>query len=207
MRFILGKKIEMTQKFQDDRVVPVTTIQAGPCIITQIRTKDKDKIQAIQIGFEELKTRKVKKPQKNTPFRYLRQFSAKGESASGGKTEEISHYKIGDKIDVAIFKPGDKLTISGISKGKGFTGVMKRHGFHGMPATHGTKHDHRHGGSIGSTANQRVTKGKRMAGRMGGERTTIKNLEVIEVNPEKNFLVVKGAIPGARNTFLEIYTK
>lgn len=197
MKFILGKKIEMSQKFQDEEVVPVTIIQAGPCVITQIRTNDKDQIQNVQIGFEELKTKKVKKPQKKTPFRFLRQF----------RTDEISNYKVGDKIDVAIFKPGDKLTISGFSKGKGFTGVMKRHGFHGMPATHGTKHDHRHGGSIGSTAFQRVTKGRKMAGRMGGKRVTIKNLEVIEVNQGKNLLTLKGAVPGARGTLLEIYAK
>jgi len=197
MKFILGKKIEMSQKFQEDKVIPITTIQAGPCIITQIKTKDKDKTQAVQISFEELKAKKIKKPQKNTPFRYLRQF----------RTDEIANYKVGDKIDTSIFKPGDKLIISGISKGMGFAGVMKRHGFHGMPATHGTKHDHRHAGSIGSTANQRVTKGKRMAGRMGGTRVTIKNLEIIEINPEKNLLMVKGAVPGARNALLKIYAE
>ncbi len=197
MKFILGKKIGMSQKFQEDKVIPITTIQAGPCTITQIKTKDKDKTQAVQISFEELKEKKVKKPQKNTPFRYLRQF----------RTDEIASYKTGDKIGASIFKPGDKVIISGISKGMGFAGVMKRHGFHGMPATHGTKHDHRHAGSIGSTANQRVTKGKRMAGRMGGTRVTIKNLEIIEINPEENLLMVKGAVPGARNALLEIYAE
>lgn len=194
MRFILGRKIEMSQKFQDDKVVPVTTIQAGPCIITQIKTKEKDKTQAVQVGFEKLKAKKVKKPQKKTPFRYLRQF----------KSDDISNCKVGDKIDISIFKPGDKVAISGISKGKGFAGVMKRHGFHGMPASHGTKHDARHAGSIGATAPQRVLKGKKMAGRMGGDRVTIKNLEIIEVDKEKNLIYLRGAVPGARNSLLEI---
>lgn len=196
MKFILGKKIEMSQEFKGDKVVPVTFIQAGPCFVTQIKTKDKDGYEAIQIGFVKKKNKKIKKTEKGKEFRYLKEFEG-----------DISKYKTGDEIKVNIFEPGEKVIISGISKGKGFAGVMKRHGFHGMPATHGTKHDARHAGSIGATAPQRVLKGRKMPGRMGGQRVTIKNLEVMEVIPEKNLLVIKGAIPGARNSLVEIMAK
>lgn len=193
MKFILGKKLEMSQKFKDDKVIPVTIIKAGPCFVTQIKNKEKDGYEAIQIGFEKLKEKKIKKPQKDKPFRYLKEFKG-----------NINEYKLNQEIKVDIFKPGEKVCISGVSKGKGFAGVMKRHGFHGMPASHGTKHDARHPGSIGATAPQRVLKGKRMAGRMGGKRVTVKNLEIIEVDPEKNLLIVKGSVPGPRNSLLEI---
>lgn len=193
MKLILGKKIEMSQKFKDDEVIPVTIIRAGPCYVTQIKRKEKDGYEAIQIGFEKKKTKKVKKTEKGKEFRYLREFK-----------DDISKYKVGDEIKVEIFKPGEKVNISGISKGKGFAGVIKRWGFKGMPASHGTKHDARHSGSIGATAPQRVLKGKKMAGRMGGKRVTVKNLTVVEVDPEKNLLVVKGAIPGARGSLVEI---
>lgn len=194
MKFILGKKIEMSQVFKDDKVIPVTLIEAGPCFVTQIKTKEKDKYNAIQIGFIKKKEKKIKKTEKGKGFKYLKEF----------KDDDISKYKVGQEIRVDIFKIGEKVNVSGISKGKGFAGVVKRWGFKGMPATHGTKHDARHPGSIGATAPQRVLKGKKMAGRMGGKRVTIKNLEVIEVNPEKNLLVLKGAVPGARNSLLEI---
>jgi large subunit ribosomal protein L3 len=193
MKFILGKKIGMSQVFKDDEVIPVTLIKAGPCFVTQIKTKEKDGYEAIQIGFEKKKPKKVKKTEKGKEFKYLKEFKG-----------DISKYKIGDEIRVDIFKPGEKVTVSGISKGKGFTGVVKRWGFAGMPKTHGTKHDLRHPGSIGPTAPQRVWKGRKMAGRAGNKRVTIKNLEVIEVDPEKNHLVIKGCVPGARNSLLEI---
>lgn len=183
----------MSQVFKDDEVIPVTLIKAGPCFVTQIKTKEKDGYEAIQIGFEKKKPKKVKKTEKGKEFKYLKEFKG-----------DISKYKIGDEIRVDIFKPGEKVTVSGISKGKGFTGVVKRWGFAGMPKTHGTKHDLRHPGSIGPTAPQRVWKGRRMAGRAGNKRVTIKNLEVIEVDPEKNHLVIKGCVPGARNSLLEI---
>jgi large subunit ribosomal protein L3 len=196
MKFLLGKKIGMDQKFRGDELLSVTLIKAGPCTVTKI-TSNKDNAQAIQLGFQALKPAKVKKSQKNIPFAFVKQF----------KISDVSNYKVGDQMDVSIFQPGEKINLSSISKGLGFTGVMKRHGFHGMPATHGTKHDHRHGGSIGSTNNQRVVKGKKMAGRSGGQRTTIKNLEVIDIDKEKNILVVKGSIAGAKNSFLEITAK
>ncbi|MDA2935638.1 50S ribosomal protein L3 [Patescibacteria group bacterium AH-259-L05] len=204
MAFILGKKVEMSQKFVDDIVIPVTIIQAGPCLVTQIRTKDprkvstiqrgrKDGYNAIQIGFEKLDIRKVKKPQKSKPFRYLREFQG-----------DISKYKAGDKIDVDVFKKGDTVDISGVSKGRGFQGVVKRWGFHGADASHGTKDQERMPGSIGATGPARVFRGKKMPGRMGGKRKTIKNLEVIDVDAKENLLFVKGAVPGARNSLLEI---
>lgn len=202
MKFILGKKIGMSQRFRDDKVLPVTLIEAGPCFITQIKTKEKDGYQAIQIGFERLKEKKIKKPQKDKPFKYLKEFRIKPEIDS-----QQLNYKVGDKIEVSVFEVGDKVTVSGISKGKGFTGVIKRHGFKGMPASHGTKHDARHPGSIGATAPQRVLKGRKMAGRMGDRMVTVKNLEVIEIDPEKNLLVVKGAVPGAKNSLVKIVAK
>jgi len=197
MKFLLGKKIGMSQKFQGEELLPITLIKAGPCVITRVTDQEKDNALAVQIGFKELKEKKIKKSQKNTPFALLKQF----------RIDDPSIYKVGEKIEVSIFKLGDKVDVTSVSKGRGFTGVMKRHGFSGMPATHGTKHDHRHGGSIGSTNNQRVVKGKKMAGRSGGARTTIKNLEIIDIDLEKNILVVRGGVPGAKNSFVEITAK
>ena len=192
MKFILGKKIGMIQIFEDEKVIPVTLIEAGPCFVTQII---KDGYEAIQIGFKKLKPKKVKKSQKKKPFRYLREFKG-----------DVSQYKMGDKIDVSIFEKGDKVKISGISKGKGFAGVVKRWGFAGLPASHGTKHEERAPGSTGSRFPQRVIKGKKMPGRMGAKRVTIKNLKVVKIDPEKNLIAVKGAITGSRGTLLEIRT-
>lgn len=208
MKFILGKKLEMTQIFKDDKVIPVTLIEAGPCFITQIKTKEKDGYDALQIGFEKLKPKKVKKTLKNKPYRYLREFRLRPTrhpllSPSHPKEEE-KEYKIGQKIDVSIFKEGEKVEISGISKGKGFQGAVKRWGFSGRDATHGVKHEHRTLGSVGVSDAERVFKGKKMPGRMGGERVTVKNLEIVKVDPENNLIVVRGAVPGRRGTLLEI---
>jgi len=201
MKFILGKKIEMTQMFDEKgRVIPVTLIEAGPCYVAQIMTKEKDKYESIQIGFEKLKDKKVKKPQKKKPYRYMKEFKNK-EQRTKNKEQEL---KMGDKIDVSIFKEGDKVKISGISKGKGFAGVVKRWGFHGQTATHGTKHEERTIGSIGSAFPQRVIKGKKMPGRMGTERVTVKNLKIVKVDVENNLIAIKGAVPGRRGTLLEI---
>ena len=194
MKFILGKKLEMSQVFdKEGNVVPVTLIEAGPCYVTQIKTKEKDKYEAVQVGFEKLKEKKVKKPQKDRPYRFLREFKIRDPK-----------FKIGDKIDVSIFKEGDKVKISGISKGKGFAGAVKRWGFHGRPATHGTKHEERTLGSVGSSFPERVIKGKKMPGRMGSERVTVKNLKIVKVDVDNNLLAVKGAVPGRRGTLLEI---
>ena len=196
MKFILGKKLEMTQIFKDDKVIPVTLIEAGPCFITQIKTKEKDGYDALQIGFEKLKPKKVKKTLKNKPYRYLREFKIR---ESG-----IGNYELGQRIDVSVFKEGDKVKISGVSKGKGFQGAVKRWGFSGRDATHGVKHEHRTLGSVGVSDAERVFKGKKMPGRMGGERVTVKNLEIVKVDPENNLIAVRGAVPGKKGTLLEI---
>lgn len=196
MKFILGLKIGMTQIFDErGNVVPVTLIEAGPCQVTQAKKKDKNGYAAIQIGFQKLKEGKVKKTQKQKPFRYLKEF--RGDI-------DVSKYKVGETIDVSIFKEGDLVKISGLSKGKGFAGVVKRWGFAGRPTTHGTKHEVRTPGAIGSATPHRVLKGKKMPGRMGFKRVTIKNLKVARVDPESNILAIKGAVPGPRGVLLEI---
>ena len=176
MKFILGKKIGMTQIFnKDGQVIPVTLIEAGPCQVVQVKTKEKDGYQAVQIGFEG----------------YLREFKA-------------GDLKIGHQIDASIFQEGEIVKIAGISKGKGFQGVVKRHGFSGFPASHGTKHGLRAPGSIGSSFPERVWKGKKMAGRMGAERIMVQGLKIVQVDKENNLLAIKGAIPGRKGTLLEI---
>ncbi|MFH1838273.1 MAG: 50S ribosomal protein L3 [Candidatus Kuenenbacteria bacterium] len=205
MKFILGKKIEMSQVFDEqNNVVPITILEAGPCVVIQIKTQEKDKYEAIQIGFGEKK--KINKPLKGHlknlgNFRYIKEFRDKKGKIIKNEKEE---YKIGDKIDVSIFAIGDIIKASAISKGKGFQGVVKRHGFHGSPASHGHKDQLRMPGSIGSTEPARVFKGMRMGGHMGNKRITIKNLKVVSIDQEKNLLILKGAIPGARNTLVEI---
>ena len=196
-KFILGKKIKMSQIFsKDGKVIPVTLIEAGPCFVTQLKEKEKDGYEAVQIGFE--KKDKVKKSQKGKGFSYLKEFRSQELGAENQKL------KIGDKIDVSVFKEGDKVKISGISKGKGFQGAVKRWGFSGMGASHGVKHEHRTLGSVGSTDAARVFKGKKMPGRMGGERVTRRNSEIVKIDPESNVIAVKGVVPGRRGTLLEI---
>jgi large subunit ribosomal protein L3 len=194
MKFILGEKLGMSQMFDEQgNIIPVTIIKAGPCFVTQIRDEKKDNYEAIQIGFKPLKDKKVKNPQKNKPYRYLKEFS-----------NDISKYKIGDKIDVNIFEEGDKIKVSGTSKGKGFQGVVKRHGFSGGPATHGHRHVLRTPGSIGSAYPQKVFKGKKMPGRAGGRRTTIKNLKIAVIDKENNLLAIDGAVSGPVGGLVEI---
>lgn len=220
MEFILGKKIGMSQIFdKDGNVVPVTVIEAGPCFITQIKTKEKDGYSAVQIGFGDKK--KLTKPLQGHLKRivspsFARTSISAGKSADKQeltmnfrwlkefKIENGKDFKEGDKVMVDNFKEGDSVKISGIAKSKGFQGVVKRHHFRGFPASHGTKHGLRTSGSIGSSFPQRVFKGLRMAGRMGGGRITVKNLEVAKVDVENNLLAVKGAVPGKKGTFLEI---
>lgn len=198
MKFILGKKIEMTQQFKDNgEVVPVTVVQAGPCVITAVKNQEKDGHSAVQVGYGYAK--KINKPLaghlKNLgQFKHLKEF----------KVEEIANFKTGDKFDVSIFVPGDKVKVTGVSKGKGFQGVVKRHHFHGAPATHGHKDQERMPGSIGSGGVQRVFKGVRMGGHMGDDQVTVQNLEIASVDAEKNLLYIKGAVPGGRNSFLVI---
>jgi len=194
MKFILGKKIGMSQVFDEKgNVVPITLIEAGPCEVVQLKTRDKDGYEAVQIGFQKIeKKKKIKKTMKGKEYRYLKEFSM---------TNDQSSMKVGDKIDVSVFQGGDKVKISGTSKGKGFQGVVKRWGFHGRNASHGVKHDQRQPGSIGSSWPERVVKGKKMAGRMGNERVTVKNLKIIKVDPQNNLLAVKGAVPGTEGRY------
>ena len=195
MKFILGKKIEMSQVYDDEKkVVPVTLIQAGPCQVTQIMTEEKNKYQATQIGFEKItKETKKKKSMKGKEFRHIKEF----------REEDITS-KVGDEINVSIFNEGDKVKVSGMSKGKGFQGGVKRHGFHGRNATHGVKHEQRTLGSVGSAYPQRVIKGRKMPGRMGYDRISVKNLKIVKIDKDNNLIAVKGAIPGRRGTLLEI---
>lgn len=184
----------MSQIFDEKgNVVPVTLIEAGPCFVTQIKTKEKDGYEAIQIGFQKIeKEKKIKKTMKGKEFKYLREFKNNGE------------YKIGDKIDVSIFQEGEKVKISGISKGKGFQGVVKRWGFSGRNASHGVKHEHRTPGSTGSSYPQRVVKGRKLPGRTGFKRVTIRNLKIVKIDPENNLIAIKGAVPGPKRAVLEI---
>jgi large subunit ribosomal protein L3 len=205
MAFILGKKLKMSQIWKNDKVIPVTLIKAEPNVITQIRTKEKDGYEAIQVGFDASK-KKLNKPMKGHlknlgNFRYLREFKPTTNN------QQPTTYKVGDILDVSQFKEGDKVKVSGLSKGRGFQGVVKRHGFGGGPKTHGQKDRLRAPGSIGATAPQRVMPNRKMAGHMGQERVTIKNLEVVGIDKENHILVVKGAVPGMKGTLLEIMTK
>lgn len=194
MKYILGKKIEMVQIFNEEgKVVPVTLIEAGPCFVLEKKTKEKDKYTAFKIGFEKLKEKKVKKPQKNTPYRYIKEFEENGQDL-----------KVGDKIDISIFEAGEKVKVSGLCKGKGFAGAVKKWGFHGRNSSHGTKHEERTIGSVGCRFPQRVIKGKKMPGRMGFNRVTVKNLKIAKLDINNNIIAVKGAVPGSRGTLLEI---
>jgi large subunit ribosomal protein L3 len=193
MKCILGKKIEMSQVFdKDGKVVPVTLIQTGDCNIVQVKTKEKDGYTAIKIGFENLPERKILKS--GTPFRHLKEF----------RCDDVSAYNAGDVISSSIFSEGEKVKISGISKGKGFQGGVKRWGFHGRNATHGVKHEERTIGSTGCSTPCRVIKGKKMPGRTGSDRISVKNLEVVKVDIKNNVIAIKGAVPGRRGTLLEI---
>jgi len=192
MKFILGLKIGMSQVFTEDgKVSPVTLIEAGPCQVLQVKTEEKDKYKAVQVGFVQ-KTKKIKKTEKGKEFKYKREF------------KDNDKLKVGDEITVSIFQPAEKVKVSGISKGKGFQGAVKRWGFSGRNATHGVKHEQRTLGSVGMTGPDKVYKGRKMPGRMGSQRTTIKNLAVLRVDKDNNLLVVKGAVPGRKGTLLEI---
>lgn len=198
MKFILGEKLNMSQIFdQDGNVIPVTFVRATPNVVLQAKTKEKDKYEAVQVGMGERRAKNIKKPQRGH-FKDLRNFRYVKEFRTEDKMER------GQNIDISIFKEGSTVKVGGISKAKGFQGVVKRHGFHGAPATHGTKHAHREPGSIGATWPQRVIRGKKMAGRMGGERVTVRNLKIVKVDVENSILAIKGAVPGRRGTLLEI---
>jgi large subunit ribosomal protein L3 len=197
MTGILGTKLGMTQVFDETgRVVPVTVVQAGPCVVTAVRTPDRDGYSAVQIGFGEINPRKVTKPVAGlfekagvTPRRYVAEI----------RTEGASEYTLGQELTAELFAAGQRVDVTGKSKGKGTAGPMKRHGFKGLSASHGTQRKHRSPGSIGACATPgRVFKGVRMAGRMGAERTTVQSLTVHAVDGDKNLLLIKGAVPGPR---------
>jgi len=200
---IIGKKLGMTQVFdQKGNAIPVTVIEAGPCSIVQIKTEEKEGYNAIQLGFLPKKASRVNKPllghfQKAGvgPFYVLKEF----------RVENPEGYTLGQEIRVDLFKPGDYVDVIGWTKGRGFTGVMKRHNYSGAPSSHGTSDYHRHGGSVGSNTDPgRTWKGKGMPGRYGNERVTVQNLLVVDVKPEKNLLLVKGAVPGGINSIVLI---
>lgn len=189
---LIGKKVGATQLFREDgQMVGVTAIEAGPCFVTQIKTRERDGYDAVQLGFEEFK--RLNSPEKGhlkdlPPLRYLREFHTQGNPG----------LERGQRLEVSLFQPGDRVNIIGISKGKGFAGVVKRYHFAGGPKSHGQSDRHRAPGSIGSTTSPgRVYKGKRMAGHMGAERVTVRNLEVVKIDPTQHLLLVNGAVPGA----------
>jgi len=196
---IIGRKLGMTQIFRDNgKAEAVTAIEAGPCTVIQVKTVAKEGYNAVQLGFGE--TKRLKSPQRGHlkglgQFRYLREF----------RVDNTETTQVGEQVDVSLFKAGDLVDITGVSKGKGFAGVVKRHHFAGGPKTHGQSDRHRHPGSIGATTSPgRVFKGMRMAGHMGSSRVTVGHLEVFETEPARNLLLVKGAVPGARNGLLLI---
>lgn len=211
MKRILGKKVGMAQLFDEQgNVVPVTVIEAGPCYVTQVKTRETDGYDAIQMGFDLIKENRLKRPQSGhlgllktsdkhpvrrefptevPPLRFLREFRAK----------EVGEFELGAKITVEQFQKGDRVDVVGKTKGRGFAGVMKRHGFGGGPITHGQSDRQRSPGSIGATSTPgRVFKGMRMPGRMGNHRVTSQNLEVVRVDAEHNLLAVKGSVPGPK---------
>jgi large subunit ribosomal protein L3 len=205
MKGILGKKVGMTQVFDDrGEVIPVTVIEAGPCFVAQIKTVERDGYAAVQLGFDETKPKRLTQPQlkhlqkSNLPaLRFLREIQL--------SADELANFEEGQTVTVDIFEQGEFVDIVGTSKGRGFAGVVKRHGFRGGPKTHGQSDRLRAPGSIGAcTTPGRVFKGKRMPGRMGGERVTAQGLKVVLVDPERNLLAVKGAVPGAKNGLLLI---
>jgi len=192
---LLGRKLGMTQVFDDaGRAVPVTVLEVGPCVVTQVKTRERDGYEALQLGFGRKK--RLNKPMQGhlkasgSQARYLREV----------KAEHATAYSVGQVLDCSLFQPGQLVDVTGWRKGRGFQGVVKRHGFAGGPKTHGQSDRLRAPGSVGPTTTPgRVHKGKRMAGRMGVQRVTVQNLEVVRVDPARNLLLVKGAVPGAND--------
>ncbi|MCP4023303.1 MAG: 50S ribosomal protein L3 [Desulfobacteraceae bacterium] len=199
---LLGKKIGMTSVFSSDgRLVPVTVLQVGPCVVTQVKTVETDGYNALQMGFEEKSMEKVTKPlaghfkkASDKGFKHLREF----------RSDSVEDVELGTTIGIDTFSVGDKITISGISKGRGFQGTIKRHGFSRGPETHGNR-NHRKPGSVGNSAwPGKIIKGKKMPGHMGVDRNTVKNLTVIDIKQDENILLVKGAVPGSKTGIIEV---
>ena len=203
MKAIIGKKVGMSQIFDENgHVIPVTVIEAGPCVVTQKKTSEKEGYEAVQLGYEDIAERKLSKPEMGhlnkagvSPKKYLREFDL----------ENAAELNIGDIVKADTFKVGDFVDVTGISKGHGYAGVIKRHGAHRLKETHGTGPVHRHAGSMGSSTDpSKIFKGKIGAGHMGVEQVTIQNLSVVKVDPELNMLVVCGAIPGPKGGLVTI---
>src|SRR6056297_2426158 len=200
---LLGKKVGMTQIFDEkENMVPVTVIEAGPCVVTKKRTEEKDGYQAVQLGFEDIKENKLNKPKMGQfnkyelkPKKYLVEFR-----------DFSSDVEIGDEIAVDIFKEGEMIKVKGISKGKGFSGNIKRWNHKTGPKTHGS-HFHRAPGSVGAVDASRVFKGQKMPGRMGNEKTTVHNLKIMKVDPEKKVILVKGSVPGPKKSLVSLIGK
>jgi len=200
---IIGKKLGMSQVFeQNGNLIPVTIVEAGPCQVVQVKTPGKDGYSAVQLGFEKQPEKRANKPElghfkaANTePYRHLSEI----------RDFESDHLKVGELITVNLFKVGDKVKVSGITKGKGFQGVVKRYNFKGGPKTHGQSDRHRAPGSIGASAYpSHVIKGMKMPGRMGGDNKTVRGLSIIKIDPDNNLLYIKGAVPGAKNGIVTI---
>ncbi len=205
MKGILGTKLGMTQVFDESgQVTPVTVVRAGPCVVTAVRTPDRDGYSAVQFGYGEIDPRKVNKPRGGifaeagvTPRRYLAEL----------RTDDASEYQVGQEVTAEVFEAGQLVDATGTSKGKGTAGVMKRHGFKGLSSSHGTQRKHRSPGSIGGCATPgRVFKGLRMAGRMGAVRTTVQSLTVHSVDTDRGLLLIKGAVPGAAGGLVLVRT-
>jgi large subunit ribosomal protein L3 len=203
LKGIIGRKLGTTQVFGDTgNIIPITVIEAGPCAVVQVKTKEKEGYNAYQLGFLKKKPQRVNRPltghfQKSGagPFYCLRELTV----------DEVGEYAVGQEVTLEAFKAGDIVDITGTSKGRGFTGVIKRHGFHGFPGSHGTHEYFRHGGSIGSHSYPGKTfKGMKMAGHYGNSRVTVQNLQIVEIKTESNLLLVKGAVPGAINSIVII---
>lgn len=199
---ILGRKLGMTQVWgEDDNVIPVTVIEAGPCVVSQVKTTETDGYEAVQIGFGDIKEKKVNKPMKGhfdkagiAPMRYLREV----------RIDDASEHSVGETLTVSAFENVKKVDVTGVSKGKGFAGCIKRHHFNGGPASHGAKF-HRAPGAVGQCMTPgRVFKGLRLPGHMGCDRVTVKNLAVVRVDAEHNLMLVKGAVPGGKGALVQV---
>ena len=202
---ILGRKLGMTQIFdEENRVIPVTVVEAGPCVVTQIRTEETDGYSAIQIAYGEIDPRKAKKPQAG---HYKKAGQNPRRHVAEIRMDDTSAYELGQEVTVNIFEDESFVDVAGTTKGKGYAGAMKRHGFAGQGAAHGNQAAHRRVGSIGGCATPgRVFKGTRMAGRMGGNRVTTQNLKIQRIDGDSNLLLIKGAIPGAKGSLVTVKT-
>jgi large subunit ribosomal protein L3 len=191
---ILGTKLGMTQIFEDTRAIPVTVIKAGPCFVAQVKTEERDGYRAVQLAFGDVRERDLNRPKQG---HFEAHGGQPGRHVVEVRTDDAEGYTPGQELRADIFQPGDRADVVGVSKGKGFAGVMKRHGFGGLSSSHGTERKHRSPGAIGACATpSRVFKGMRMAGQMGNERVTVLNLEVVQSDPERNLLLLRGAVPG-----------